>query len=155
MRAYFDAIFFSLVVVRDADKYILVEERELDGGTAWYLPAGGVKPGEDFLGAAVRETQEEAGIIIEPLGLLGADQILVEDGQTTKIRMVFLGKMVGGSLKTSLDKESVRAAWFRPDEMRNLRLRDDEVLEWIDIAEKLRGCTLPLLTCYNRSRPSA
>ena len=155
MRAHFDAIFFSLVVVRENDRYVLVEEREQDGRTAWYLPAGGVKPGEDFLAAAVRETQEEAGIIIEPLGLLGADQIVAEDGQTTKIRMVFLGKMVGGSLKTSPDKESVRAAWFHPDELRNLRLRDDEVIEWIDIAEKLRGCPLPLLTCYNRSRPLA
>jgi len=155
MRTHFEAILFSLVAVRLNNKYLLVEERVSAGESTWYLPAGGVKPSGDFLAAAVRETQEEAGIIIEPLGLLGADQILVEDGQTTKIRIVFLGKMVGGSLKTSLDKESVRAAWFRPDEMRNLRLRDDEVLEWIDVAEKLRGCTLPLLTCYNRSRPSA
>ncbi|MBN1506174.1 MAG: NUDIX domain-containing protein [Sedimentisphaerales bacterium] len=155
MRAHFDAIFFSLAVVRENDRYVLVEEREPDGETAWYLPAGGVKPGEDFLGAAVRETREEAGIIIEPLGLLGADQILAEDGQTTKIRMVLLGKMVGGSLKTSPDRESVRAAWFHPDELRDLRLRDDEVIEWIEAAEKLRGSPLPLLTCYNRSRPLA
>jgi len=153
MRAHFDAILFSLVVVRENDRYVLVEERELDGGTAWYLPAGGVKPGEDFLAAAVRETQEEAGILIEPLGLLGADQVVTEDGQTTKIRMVFLGKMVGGSLKTTPDKESLRAAWFRPDELPSLRLRDDEVIEWIHIAEKLAKCPLPLLTCYNRSRP--
>jgi 8-oxo-dGTP pyrophosphatase MutT (NUDIX family) len=69
MRTHFDAVFFSLVVVRENDKYVLVEERGPDGGAAWYLPAGGVQPGEDFLAAAVRETHEEAGIIIEPLGL--------------------------------------------------------------------------------------
>jgi len=154
MRAHFEAILFSLVVVREDDKYVLVEEHEPDGETAWYLPAGGVKSNEDFLAAAVREAQEEAGISIEPLGLLGGDQVIAEDGQTTKIRMVFLGKMVGGSLKTKPDKESLRAAWFRPDEIRNLRLRDDEVIEWIEVAERLKGSPLPLLTFYNRSRPS-
>ena len=154
MRAHFEAILFSLAVVRENDKYLLVEERVPDGETAWYLPAGGVKSGEDFQKAAVREAQEEAGILIEPLGLLGGDQVVAEDGQTTKIRMVFLGKVVGGSLKTSPDEESVRAAWFRPDEIQKLRLRDDEVIEWIEVAEKLKGSPLPLLTCYNRSRRS-
>jgi ADP-ribose pyrophosphatase YjhB (NUDIX family) len=153
MRAHFDAIFFSLVVVRDGGHYLLVEEREPGGRTAWYLPAGGVKAGEDFLAAAVRETQEEAGVMIELVGLLGADQLLAEDGQTTKIRFVFLGKVVGGSLKTIPDDESVRAAWFHPDELRGLRLRDDEVIEWIAVAEKLHGCPLPLLACDNRTRP--
>ena len=49
------------------------------------------------------------------------------------------------------DNESIRADWFHPDELPNLRLRDGEVIEWIRIAEKLRGSPLPLLTCHNRS----
>ena len=154
MRAHFDATLFSIVVARQGDQYLLVEERDQDGGTVWYLPAGGVNAGEDFLAAAVRETQEEAGIIIEPVGLLGADQRLAEDGQATKIRCVFLGKMVGGSLKTVPDDESVRAAWLHKADVPQLRLRDGEVIEWIAIAEKFHGCPLPLLTCHNRSRPS-
>lgn len=153
MRAQFDAFFFSLVVVREDDRYVLVEEREPDGRTAWYLPAGGVKAGEDFLAAAARETQEEAGIIIEPLGLLGADQVVLEDGRTARVRMVFLGKMVGGSLKTRPDKESVRAAWFHPNDLRHLRLRDEDVMHWIHVAETLREYPLPRLVCYNRFRP--
>ena len=151
MRARFDGLFFSLVVVREGARYLLVEESDPAGGTFWYLPAGGVDAGEDFLATAVRETQEEAGILIEPVGLLGADQVLAEDGRKTKIRFVLLGRMTGGSLKSVPDNESIRAAWFHPDELPNLRLRDGEVFEWIRVAEKLRGSPLPLLTCHNRS----
>jgi len=154
MRTHFDATLFSLVVVRDGDRYLLVEESNPGSGTVWYLPAGGVKAGEDFLAAAVRETQEEAGVMIEPVGLLGADQRLAEDGQATKIRCVFLGTMVGGSLKTAPDDESLRAAWFHPGELHNLGLRDEEVIEWITIAQKFQACPLPVLTCHNRSESS-
>jgi len=154
MRDHFDAVLFALLVIRDDDRYLLVEESDPNGGTVWYLPAGGVKAGEDFLAAADRETQEEAGVTIEPVGLLGADQVLAEDGRLTKIRMVFLGKVVGGSLKSTPDDESIRAAWFRPGEIPNLRLRDAEVIEWINVAESLRGCSLPKLTCHNRSQQS-
>ena len=60
MRTHFKAALYSLVVVQEGDRYLLVEELEPDGRTGWYLPAGGVKAGEDFLTAAIRETREEA-----------------------------------------------------------------------------------------------
>ncbi|MBP7937851.1 MAG: hypothetical protein KA354_24690 [Phycisphaerae bacterium] len=56
-------------------------------------------------------------------------------------------------LKTSADKESVRAAWFSKEDLPKLRVRDDEVIEWIAVAEKLQGCPLPLLTLENRCYP--
>ena len=148
MRSHFKTSLFSLVVVRDDDRYLLVEELERGGGTAWYLPAGGVKEGEDILTAAIRETREEAGLAVEILGILGGDQVLAQDGLTTRIRLVFLGKATGGQLKLQADDESLRAAWFRLTEIDTLPLRHPEVKDWIHAAERLRDCPVPIFTCY-------
>jgi phosphatase NudJ len=148
MRSHFSASLFSLVVVRDDDRYLLVEELERDNKTAWYLPAGGVKEGEDILTAAIRETREEAGLEVEILGMLGGDQVLALDGLATRIRFVFLAKAVGGQLKTQADDESLRAAWFRLNEIDTLTLRHPEVKEWIQAAEHLGDSPSPTFTCY-------
>lgn len=142
-RAYFNAVLFSLVVVKDRGRYALVEERESAEETSWYLPAGGVHHGEDFAAAAIRETREESGLDVELLGILGMDQRISLDGSATKIRVVFLARPVGGSLKQQEDAESVRAKWFEPAEIAGLRLRSPEVTDWVDAAERHAGSTLP------------
>lgn len=58
-----------LAIVEHEGRYLVVEERD---GT-FYLPAGRVEPGEDLVAAAVRETAEEAGMMIGLSGLLGFD----------------------------------------------------------------------------------
>jgi ADP-ribose pyrophosphatase YjhB (NUDIX family) len=148
MRSYFNTSFFSLVVVRDDDRYLLVEELERGHGTTWYLPAGGVKEGEDIVTAAIRETREEAGLEVEILGILGGDQVLAPSGLTTRIRLVFLGRVIGGQLKAQADDESVRAVWFRLTEIEALPLRHPEVRDWIYAAERVRDCPVPIFTCY-------
>jgi len=140
MKAAFDAFFSTLVVVRHRGRYLLVEERAEDGRAVWYLPAGGARPGEDFLA-------------VEPVGLLGADQVVADDGRTTKVRLVLLGRVVGDVADLRPGNGAVRAAWFRPAEVRRLSLRHDEVAEWIAVAESRRECPLAKVTCYNRSRP--
>ena len=146
MRAHFRALLFSLVVVRDADRYLLVEETDRPHGPVWYIPAGGVEIGEDFAAAAVRETEEESGLIIAPTGILGADQFLSPDGRSTRIRVVFLAHPTGGLLKTAPDDHSRRAAWFRTDEIARLPLRHLEALEWIRRAEHAAGPPLARFT---------
>jgi ADP-ribose pyrophosphatase YjhB (NUDIX family) len=130
-------------------RQLLVEEHGEDNMKVWHLPGGGVEPGENFLTAAIRETREESGLTIEPVGILGADQVLAEDGVTTKLRMVFLGTPIGGVLKSHPDKESVGAAWFHAEEISRLPLRHQEVTEWIRLAERFREYLLPKLTYYS------
>lgn len=149
MRTHFSTSLFSLVVVRDDDdRYLLVEELARGGGAAWYLPAGGVKEGEDILTAAIRETREEAGLEVEIVGILGGDQVLNLDGLTTRIRLVFLGRAIGGQLKSQADDESLRAGWFHLDEIDTLPLRHPEVKDWIRAAEQVRECPVPIFTCF-------
>jgi 8-oxo-dGTP pyrophosphatase MutT (NUDIX family) len=61
-----------IVPVTDAGEIILVRQyRHAIGRSAWELPAGSLKPGEDVRKAAIRECHEEIGLIptrVEPLG---------------------------------------------------------------------------------------
>lgn len=49
-------------------KFLLVQEF---GASGWWLPGGRIDPGEDFARAAVRECQEEAGVLVELTGVRG------------------------------------------------------------------------------------
>ncbi len=60
MRKSIPTWFFVLAAVRRANRFLLVHERK--HGQLWYLPAGRVEPGENFVAAVQRETLEEAGI---------------------------------------------------------------------------------------------
>ncbi|ETO37026.1 hypothetical protein RFI_00035 [Reticulomyxa filosa] len=60
---------FSLVVVKrpQDNKYLMVQEY---GDCGFWLPGGRVDPGEELCAAAIRETQEEAGVSIQLKGSL-------------------------------------------------------------------------------------
>ena len=65
---------FALVVVRNPfreslnfNKFLCVEEASNRG---WWIAGGGVKAGETFHEAALREVREEAGIEVELKGIL-------------------------------------------------------------------------------------
>jgi ADP-ribose pyrophosphatase YjhB (NUDIX family) len=142
-RPVFGARLFSLMVVRQDDRYLLVEERGKGRTACWYLPAGGLEPGEDFAAAAVRETREETGIVAAVLGILGVDQAYLEDPLAAKIRVVFAGEAVGGMLKKTEDEHSIRADWFRIAQAKDLSLRHPEVIPWLETDERLRDSGLP------------
>lgn len=62
-----------IIPVTDAAEIILVRQyRPAIGRWAWELPAGSLKPGEDVGKAAVRECQEETGLVAGTLKELGA-----------------------------------------------------------------------------------
>lgn len=127
-----------LVVVPHAGKYLIVEERD---GT-FFLPAGKVEPGENLMAAAVRETAEEAGMLVGLRGLLGFDHSQFSDG-TTKMRFAFVGYPALGAPKQVADQHSRGAGWFTKLEVEHLPLRHLEVLTWIERYE----LGTPLLPC--------
>lgn len=141
---------FALVVVRLGPRFLLVHERKHGGG--WYLPAGRVEPGETIAAAAIRETQEEAGVPIALDGILQIERSPRPDG-TARMRILYLGHPVDDTApKTEPDEESLGAAWFLPAEMRGLPLRGDEVLRLVDDVE--RGAPLyPLGLLGPEGRP--
>ena len=125
---------YVLVVVRhlQLQRYLLIRERK--HGQTWYLPAGGVEPGETLVQAAVRETREEAGIEIRPHSLLWFDhQWLALDGSyAAKWRFVLVASPAGlADPKIEPDRHSLEARWIAPAELASYPLRDFEVVPLI------------------------
>jgi ADP-ribose pyrophosphatase YjhB (NUDIX family) len=60
--------FFVKVVVRQGDRFLLVQERRFN--QPWHVPAGRAEPGETLVAAALRETLEETGVPVELDGIL-------------------------------------------------------------------------------------
>jgi len=64
------------VVIKDG-KVLLVKRRNPPSANKWSLPGGHVEPGEGILEAAVRELEEETGVIGKPLGIIDLTDLFV------------------------------------------------------------------------------
>jgi len=53
----------------------------------WWIPAGAVDWGEDFMTAAKRECQEEAGIDVDLKGVIKVDH--APSGDNARMRVIF------------------------------------------------------------------
>ncbi len=144
---------FSLVLVKRGQRFLLVHERK--HGQGWYLPAGGVEPGETFAEAALRETREEAGIDIELEGVLKIQHtpIQITSGAGgARIRVFFLARPRDDAPPKSVpDEHSLEARWFTVDELAGAPLRGDEVEQWIKYT--LQGPVVAPLSILAREVP--
>ncbi|KRX10173.1 NUDIX hydrolase domain protein [Pseudocohnilembus persalinus] len=126
---------FALVIVRRKydGKYLLVQEFANSG---YWLPGGRVDPGEPFKKAAVRECLEEAGVNIEIKGVLSF-QHSPKKGYD-RLRVIYYAEPVDDNQKAKSipDYESVGACYVDKNEVKNIKLRGHEPLEWIDYLEK-------------------
>jgi phosphatase NudJ len=125
-RVPLEAWLFAVVVVRKADRFLLVHER--DG--SWYLPAGRVEPGERFAEAARRETLEEAGVPIRLTGILRVEPS--HAGHSLRLRVVFVAEPADDTPPKQLaDAESLGAAWVGLDELERYPLRGPDVVDYL------------------------
>lgn len=119
--------YFVLSVVRRGDRFLLIHE--CIHGRRWYLPAGRVEPGENFITAAVRETLEEAGIPIAIEGLVRIEHTPKKAGHA-RVRVIFTARPTDDSSpKTVPDAESLEAGWFTLAEIEALPLRGNDVAD--------------------------
>jgi phosphatase NudJ len=116
--------FFAVVVVRRADRFLLVRERK--HGQSWYLPAGRAEFGETLQAAACRETMEEAGVAITLTGVLRVEHSLILGG--ARIRAIFIAEPADDRPpKSEADAESLGAEWVSLDDLRNYSFRGPDV----------------------------
>jgi phosphatase NudJ len=138
------AYFIVLVVVEHEGRYLLIHEQK--HGQDWYLPAGGVEAGETLIQAAVRETQEEAGVLVRPTALIALDQTLWGSGAatSTRFRYALLAEPVGSlAPKRFADEHSLEARWVTRAEIRALPLRGGDVITLTDLVHE-RAPMLPI-----------
>ena len=108
----------AAAIVRNEAGAILLQLRADNG--LWSLPGGMIEPGEEPAQAAVRETFEETGLIVEPVSVAGVYGGAALMGQYANgdryayIGITFICKLVGGAPLEDLDThdETRAVRWF-------------------------------------------
>lgn len=100
-----------------ADRVLLVEPAYLK--KYWELPGGTVESNESPRVAAVREIQEELGLIVEPGRLLAVDWVPPRQGRTEGLMLVFDGGRLSAAQIAAIQipPHELRSwAWCTPEE---------------------------------------
>jgi len=88
----------------------------------WVAPGGLVEPGEQPADAAVRETWEETGLIVELTGILGVyggSDLIIDypnGDRASYVGVIFRGRAVGGSLRPD-GEEVLDVRYFTREEL--------------------------------------
>ena len=134
-------IAINLVFDETGNKLLMIQEAKDHSRELWFLPAGKGKPGETIIETCVRETEEESGLLTEPIYMLKIEhivrKIVLNEGEEMKpldiFRFIFVSRSLNENLKTFEDKDSIQAQWFTIDKIKELPLRSIEVLNYIDL----------------------
>jgi ADP-ribose pyrophosphatase YjhB (NUDIX family)/GNAT superfamily N-acetyltransferase len=106
-------------LVEHEGKVALVRRGVEPGRGYWGLPAGYVEADESAEEAAVRETLEEAHLVVEVDGLL--DAFSYGMGHDRGVLLVYAAHVVAGEIAAGDD--AVDAGWFGPDELPEIAFR--------------------------------
>ena len=117
----------------DGDAILL--SRIAQGATAssdgmWTLPGGGIDFGEHPRDAAIRELEEETGLVGEVLELADVDSwsgrfVNPEDGIDTEfhgVRIIYRVRVIGGELRDEVGGSSDTCAWVPRADLPSLPL---------------------------------
>jgi 8-oxo-dGTP pyrophosphatase MutT (NUDIX family) len=114
----------NVIVVNDQDEILMIRRIDNDN---WAVPGGGMDPGESITETAVRETEEETGIICEITGLTGIYTnprhviLYTSDGEVRQeFSIVFTARPVGGQLRPS--SETAEPHWVAPKAISDLNM---------------------------------
>jgi 8-oxo-dGTP pyrophosphatase MutT (NUDIX family) len=134
-------------VVEQDGRFLLVEERSPEG-LVINQPAGHLEPGETLVEAALRETLEETGWVIELCGVVGLALYTAPGNGVTYYRTTFYGRPLRQQAEHELDEGIERALWLNREEMaaESARMRSPLVLAAVDAY--LRGHRWPLDIFY-------
>lgn len=133
-------------VIEENNKFLLVEEL-VDGKKVLNQPAGHLEPGESFIDAVVRETEEETATVFQPDYIVGLYRWVLPEKDRTYIRLSFAGKILKTLENQALDADIIRTLWLSYDEIleQKDRLRSPLVLECINDYRNGKQFSLDLL----------
>jgi 8-oxo-dGTP diphosphatase len=108
-------------VVRDGGRLLVLRRAGSHGAGTWGLPGGHQEFGESPEDTAVRETEEETGLVVRPSGRLGfTDDPMPEIGRHY-VTLFVACKRAGGEPWLREPHKATALAWVTPDELRARR----------------------------------
>ena len=125
------------VTVDDAGR-ILMQCRRDTG--QWALPMGKMEIGETPSQCAVRETEEETGVRVEPVGILGIYSdpghiVAYTDGEIRQeYEVMLIARPVGGRPEANDEASDVR--WVEPGELHTLDIHPTQWRQLNDYLEQ-------------------
>jgi ADP-ribose pyrophosphatase YjhB (NUDIX family) len=112
----------SAIVTDDEDRILLIRRSDND---LWSIPGGAMEIGESISETAIREVQEETGLEVKPLYIVGIysnPRHVVEysDGEVRQqFSICFACQVIGGQIRTSIESTEVR--FFTQNEITELQ----------------------------------
>lgn len=97
----------SAGIVVHENRVLMVRRRVKEGELMWQFPAGAIEDGETAEQAAVRETQEETGLTVEALKLLG-ERVHPKTGRLMSYTAC---APISGEAHVADDEELAEVAW--------------------------------------------
>ncbi|WP_326753565.1 NUDIX hydrolase [Streptomyces hirsutus] len=103
----------AAAIVVNEGRVLMVRRRVSEGQLSWQFPAGEVEPGEAREDAAVRETQEETGLTVAAVKLLG-ERVHPKTGRLMSYTAC---KVLGGTAYVADTEELAELAWVAHGEI--------------------------------------
>jgi len=88
-------------VIEDDGSYLLVKESKPTARSRYNLPAGKAEVGESFAEAAIREAEEETGLVVEVDHLVGIYHCARTSEGFGVVNFVFASDVIGGEIRLS------------------------------------------------------
>jgi ADP-ribose pyrophosphatase YjhB (NUDIX family) len=117
----------AVVVTTVQDQFVMVKRGVEPAMGQWAFPSGYVDRGESVEDAAVREVEEETGLIVEVTDLLG---VYSNRGQRV-VLVAYAAKVLGGSMRAGHDAREV--GLFGRDDLPDLPFPNDNAIlrDWL------------------------
>lgn len=130
------------ILVDENERICLIQEAKAPYSGKWNLPIGHLDHNETMITGAKREVKEETGYDIELTAMLPPQNASCEN----VFRILYIGKVIGGSSNDRIQGDTSAVGWFTIDEIeqkfKNNDLRDAGT--WHDILLYQSNTKLPL-----------
>ena len=103
------------VIVRKGDQVLLMRRRNSHGDGTWSTVGGHLEYGETPEACAIRETQEEAGIVIADVTFRTITNDLFETEEKHYVTLWMEGRYVSGEPRINSRREMSEIGWFSLD----------------------------------------
>ncbi|MDG0969955.1 MAG: NUDIX hydrolase [Porticoccaceae bacterium] len=130
-------------VVERNGKFLMVRETK-NGSQVINQPAGHVEPGEDVMAAAIRETLEETGWLVELNGFLGFSNARSSITGITYYRLVFTAKPIAFDDQAELDSDIDYAEWMSVPAIKSSSNKPRSEMVHLAVDDYLSGRIFPL-----------